>query len=300
MSRRQGGFWVAAVALVLLGYGCGGGGGATEQAQTEQAPTEPVTVEEPALDVIVRQYRRDQVLRQVQLTVTNRSGGPLEVLSVALEAPGYAAMAPTPKDAEIAPDARVDLPVVLGEARCAEGTAQSAGQAVVLARVRAEDGTERDVEVVLPSPDELLDRLLTRECDTLVLARALSVTFGPTWTPAEIDGQRTLRGSLAVQRLDSGEPLTVAATAGSVIFTLTPVDAVAPLLVLAPGQDRADIPIEITASRCDPHALADSKRTFVFPLWAAVGDGEEIATTIAVDDAARARLDELIRTGCGV
>jgi len=294
---------IAVVAVVLVCTGCGGEAEQPEQPrQTEQntAP-EPVGVEEPALEVMLLQYRLDQAPRRIQVAVTNSGDAPIEITSVALEAPGYASLPPTPKHAEIAPAARVDLPVVLGEARCAEGTDQSAGQAVVLARVRAEDGAERDVEVALSSPDEVLDRLLTRECDQLTLARALSVTFGPTWTPAELDGQRTLHGSLAVQRLDSAEPLTVSGTQGNVIFSMKPLaETRSPLLVLAPGQSRADIPIEITASRCDPHALADSKRTFFFPLWAAVGDGEELATFITVDDAARARLDELIRTGCGV
>jgi len=272
----------------------------SSEPEQDTAP-DPTAAEEPALEVALLQYRLDQARRRVQVAVTNRSPAPIEVLSVALEAPGYTAMPPTPKDAELAPAARVNLPVVLGEARCAQDSAQSAGQPVVLARVRGQDGSEHEVEVTLPSPDETLDRLLTRECNQLALARAMSVTFDPTWTPAEVDGHRTLHGSLAVQRMDSAEPLTITGTAGSVIFTLLPRDATrSPLLVLAPGEPRGDIPIEITVSRCDPHGLADSSRTFFLPLWAVVGDGDEVATTITVDDAARARLMELIQTGCGL
>lgn len=305
MTQRRFRSVAGVVALVLLCAGCGGQTQQTDEttptAQTAPSAAEPAAVEEPALEVELLQYRLDQAPRRIQVAVTNRTGAPITVTSVALEAPGYAGMPPTPKDSEIAAGARVDLPVALGEARCAEGTAQSAGQPVVLARVRAEDGAERDVQVTLPSPYEPLDRLLIRECAQLALARALSVTFAPTWTPAPVDGHRTLHGALAVQRLESAEPLTVSGTQGNVIFTMGPLGAAAsPLLVLEPGQDRAEIPIEITVSRCDPHALADSKRTFFLPLWAAIGDGDELATFITVDDTAQARLDELIQTGCGL
>lgn len=298
MRRSLSRSWVAAIAMAVLCAGCDGRTSATEQVKgTESpAPAEP----EPELEIELLQYRLDQAVRRIQIAVTNRSAAPITVTAVDLEAPAYAPMPPTPKDSEIAPGARVDLPVVLGEARC-EGDADSAGQAVVTARVRAEGGAERDVEVALPSPYEPLDRLLTRECAQLELARAMSVTFSPSWNPAPVDGHRTLLGALVVERRDSTEPLTVSGTAGNVIFTMHPLgEARSPLLVLAPGEDRGEIPIEISASRCDPHALADSKRTFFLPLWASVGDGEELSTFVSTDEPTRARLDELIQTGCGL
>lgn len=286
-----------AAVLSLTGAGCGAGAPEREAPPPAVAVAEP----EPELEVALLQYRLDQELRRIQVAVTNRGDAPVTVRAVALAAPGYADLPPTPKDSRIAAGGRVDLPVVLGEARCADGTTQSAGQAVVTARVQAEGGAEREVEVALPQPDETLDRLLTRECAQLALARAMSVTFAPTWTPAPVDGHRTLLGALVVERQESAEALTVAGTAGNVIFSMHPLDeARSPLLVLAPGEDRAEIPIEITASRCDPHALADSKRTFFLPLWAAVGEGEELSTFITMDEPARVVLEELIQTGCGL
>ena len=57
-------------------------------------------------------------------------------------------------------------------------------------------------------------------------------------------------------------------------------------------------PIAITAARCDPHALIEYKRTFIFTAYVAVDDGEPARVDFR-PRAAPAALEELLRSCMG-
>ena len=60
---------------------------------------------------------------------------------------------------------------------------------------------------------------------------------------------------------------------GNVIFTLT-VDAESnPILRVTDDEPAARVPVTISADRCDPHAVAEFKRPYVFLSWIAVRVG---------------------------
>src|SRR4029434_4266805 len=104
----------------------------------------------------VKQYRRDELRRVVQVTITNRGTTPIAVEQIGLKAQGYVPTPPAAGGASIQPGDRVDLPVQLGAGKCGDsGTTPaatpSAGPVVVTARVRPAAGSAaEDVELVLP------------------------------------------------------------------------------------------------------------------------------------------------------
>ncbi len=279
---------VAIAALLLAGC----------QAPAEQVSEEP-TVADVRLAATLKQYRVDQARRVVQVSVTNEGAAPVRIEQLRLDAPGFAPMDPTPKDTDLEPGRRVDLPITFGEARCGDGPPYSAGAATVPMRVTVGDGPAQEVRLELEAPNELLDRLLSSECEQRALAEALAIEFGPSWELDSTEDQERLRGSVVLRRLSSGDPLAITGIAGSVILAIQPVPPQpSPLVTLDSATPSAELPVEITAARCDPHALSDSKRTFVFPTWVSVDGGPEQYTTIALTDDDRQRMDELIKAGC--
>jgi hypothetical protein len=96
-------------------------------------------------------------------------------------------------------------------------------------------------------------------------------------------------------RGDSAETATLTGLSGNVIFTLEPRD---PLPIeLAPDQATADVAVRVSATRCDAHAFAESKKTFVFGAWIVV-DGVERRIEYAATGDAKAALQELFNR-CG-
>ncbi|MFD0660085.1 hypothetical protein [Thermocatellispora tengchongensis] len=71
-----------------------------------------------------------------------------------------------------------------------------------------------------------------------------------------------------------------------------------PVAVLEDGQDRVDVPVQFTAFGCDPHALAESKKTFVFPHWVGVGDLEPHYLSFPLSPELREELQDLIDDTC--
>jgi hypothetical protein len=59
----------------------------------------------------------------------------------------------------------------------------------------------------------------------------------------------------------------------------------------------ASAPITITASRCDPHALIEYKRTFIFTASIQMDSAEPARVDIKAEGAARRALEDLL-TSC--
>lgn len=59
------------------------------------------------------------------------------------------------------------------------------------------------------------------------------------------------------------------------------------------------MPLAVTATRCDPHALTESKTTFVFPAYAAVSGAEPALVQVTATGASRRALQTLLDGTCG-
>jgi hypothetical protein len=104
---------------------------------------------------------------------------------------------------------------------------------------------------------------------------------------------------VVVERGAEDIAVTIQDLTGSVMYAITTAGP-RPLGTLAPGQRRLAIPVTATPGRCDPHAVAEIKKPFVFPAWAKLGDGEKLYTEIVVSDADKKRLDTMLRRVCAL
>lgn len=290
MRHREIG-WLAALALALS---------ACQDETTAPAPLAAVPpaaeapIAGPSLEVTLTQYRSDQARRVVQVKLGNAGAEPVRVEQAQLDAPGFEPVAASAKDTVLEPGDRVDLPVPYGAGRCQDAPAAPPS---VVTRVRVADGPVQEVRLTLPAPDELLDRLLADECAQRALAEAVTIEFGSSWTA----GPGNLRGAIVLRRFNSDEPITLQRIAGSVLFNIAAVpDHPAPLLALQPEAVTAELPVELTAPRCDSHAIGGSQRSYVFPLWLTLGDAPEQYTALEPDADGRRLLDELVQRSCGL
>jgi hypothetical protein len=246
----------------------------------------------PELTAEARQYRADVAHRRLAVALTNEGAEPVTVLSVQLAAPGFEPQAATERVVELAPGARVDLRTQYGAARC-DGPPPGPPD---LARVtvRAPDGSQDELRVVLPPGTGLLERIRTKDCAQRELRAAVDLQLGPTWTRS---GER-LVGELVVLRGSGDAPVTVTEPAGHIVFTVRPAVAASPLVALAPGQRRAEVALTLTPTRCDGHALASNSRASIFGFYISVGGAEPLQTPVTADPALQAQLARLAAEVC--
>jgi len=268
---------VLAAALV----GCGAAGPAPA---AERAPA-------PRLAAEVKQYRSDIAKRTVAVTLDNPGDRDLLVRSVGLAAAGFADDPPAEVAVEVAARSRVDVRVPYGEVECA--TARRGAADVALLGVQDADGTWHDVRLEL-APGGLLDRLHARECADQALLAVVDVGLSPQWSR---EGA-ALTGALVLERRSGSAPVTVVEPGGNVLFTVRPAGPAMPMGTLAGDAAALELPLRITATRCDVHAFADSKRSYVLTFSLALGGGEPQLVTTTADTSLQRQLDRLALDTC--
>ena len=80
------------------------------------------------------------------------------------------------------------------------------------------------------------------------------------------------------------------------IFTIRVDDDEPPILRVTDDEPLAGVPVTVSAERCDPHTLGESKRTFIFLAWVAVGEAEPVAMDLEPTGAARSALEQVFST----
>lgn len=296
--RRPGRVPAVLALLVLMPLaGCAGDDEPDDRAPAAKPTASPSVSQTPDGPIAfeLRQYRTDELVRRIQIVVTNQQAVPIHVVDVGMRSPGYTDVPPTRHDADIAPGRTVDLPVFLSQPLCAPGLTQSAGTVTVVATVR-QGATTKKVQLPLPTPQILLDRLLTDECSLRAVRDAMTVTFGPSWQPT--DQPAVLHGTVELRRRTSTEKITVEKLGSSVIIEVKPRTEDKPLAEMAPDQDTASVPVEVSTQRCDPHAVGESKQTYLLPVWLRIGDSDELFAPLQLDARQLAHLKRLIDTGC--
>lgn len=269
--RRSAAWLAAGSAAAVLFVGCANDG--------ESAASEP------DLRGRVRQSNLDQSLSSIRVQVLNDGSKPVDVRELVLHVPPFPDAA-SEVDAVIPPGRRIDFRVVYGEPSCA-GSMPTPAAATAEA---VADG--RAVDIAVDDSQNVLRRLLTLFCDRQRLGEVVTVSLGERWT-REPAGDALL-GTIELRRIGRDVDVTVQNLSGSVVFRLQPVHAGEPIAVLSAAQDVLSIPIRATALRCDPHALAEGKKNYVFPVWLGLAGGpQEVKLELRADVAMRPMFDSL-------
>ena len=263
-------------------------------------PAAPRPAAEVGLEGRFLQYRRDVPRRVVQVQVVARDAG-LVVEDAELRLAAYAPARRTGTRTALRPGAPVDLPFPQTEARC---DADPSGPSSALLTVRRDAGPPQQVLLDLPDTAVLVGRLHRPECAERALRRTVDVALVGGFVPDGEDGSAR-RTTLRLRRLvPEGPRVVVPELQNGILFTVrTSADvdepAPSPVLVLEPGQPEAEVPIVVRAERCDPHALAESKRTSIFRLPFEIDGAEPVQLLLQTDPASQDLLVQYATDACG-
>lgn len=267
-----------AALLLALCVGCGG-------AAPPAGPDGGLpSAAEAGLSGSVMQYRSD-IARRV-ITIRVRAGGPLGVRDVVLRPAGFDAGEPAPVDAQLAPGTTVDLKATYGPARC-DGSTTGATDAVVEVQ---QDGAARRVRLDLEDRYGLFTSLHRAECAERTIRRQVEFSFVGGWSPSP-DGAAQ-RSTLRLRRLEGRAAVTVSELGGTTLFGLRAGPPGGPVAVLGPDAPEVSVPAEVQATRCDDHALAESKRATAFSMLVSVDGGVLVKLVLDPDQAGH---DTLVR-----
>ena len=278
-------FVVLALALTSCGDDAGSAA-ATDPTTTLASGTTETTVEPVGgLVAEIGTNRLYAVHRGLGLALENVTDAPIVVRSMQLDTPQFEVLPPTRREVTLTPDRRLVLALPYGEVRCEEPAGLTFAVEVVL------DGGE---ELHLDAVEEYegaVARLHARECAAADVHERVAITFGDEW---EQHGVETT-GVLQMAQRHPGEPVAIDDAVGNVIFTLHTEDA-HPVLEVSDAEPSAEVPVTISADRCDPHAVAEFKTPYLFLSWVAVGDGEPVPVPLELTGGARQALVDLIAT----
>lgn len=243
----------------------------------------PPAIAAPSLTGDVAFPRTLQADRMVEVQVTGPDAAEWLVTSAALDSAAFAPLPPSDQNVKLREARPGRLRVPLGPATCPPGP----GAASAVLTLRSPAGAT--AQTTVPLPTEVLEQINADECATAAVVAAAVPSLGE---PESVSGT-SVTTTLALTR---GEALAAGAGAhvtdmrGSVIFTLAPAPGAALPLTLAPASATVTLPVVITATRCDQHAFAESKKTFVFAVWVALDGAEPAYVEIQPGPALRAAL----------
>lgn len=276
MRERLGGRWPALLAVTCAATvalaGCG--------------DAEPASARAPQLTAEIIQSNLDKSLGAVRVSVENHGQAAVRIDDLVLRAAPFPDR-PSEYESVLLPGRRINFRVPYGTPDC---TGADPGLGRVVAEIRAA-GEQFVIDV--DDSQNALAGLLEQLCGRQRLAEIADVTLGHRWTLTP-DGAAAI-GSIEIRRLSTGPAVALVKLGGSVVFTLQPVDERQPVAMLAGGQGAVSVPVRAVPVRCDPHALAEGKKNYVFPMWLTV-DGEE--GEIHVELQAELGVQNVMRTLC--
>ena len=237
-------------------------------------------------------YGRHAAVRaKADLRLVNTGTAEVRFATLQVRHPLFEQLPPVERRTVLPADGEVRLvPVPLGAPRCDRD--DPAGATLVAG---VDDGSELSLPLVDREPG--LVRAHRLACATAAVQEVVTVEL-------RTDGVRTatpqgpgLAMTLHLDRRSRGA-VSVTELSGSILFSVAGTPP-APLLDLPDGVQESAAPVVLLASRCDQHALIESKTSFTFPLFARIdgGDPARLSTTATgpARDALQALLDDTCR-----
>lgn len=278
------------VILALVLAGCSGSPGSSGSGA-------PAEVAVPAgVTMSVLQYRSDQALRRVQITVHNDGTAPVTVARATLTAAGFVGDAAWTSrggtdDATIRPGEAVDLPAALPARVTCPGSRPVTATARL--QLRGSGATTRPAPVT--DAYGALTTVHEQDCLEQAAARVARLELVE---PLRTEGRRTF---LDLRLTPTGRPGTVTVESVRSTTLLDPPDGDAWRLgtVVGPGGP-VTASLELQPARCDPHAIAEDKLGTVFTLTLHVDRGASGVVDLPAGTKLRGEIQNWVLAACGL
>lgn len=262
---------------------------ATSTTTTDAPP--PTTAAPNGVGANVEQGRTYVARDLLELFLRNESDAGVEVAAYRLVDPRFALLEPTARDVSIPPGLGPrSMPMPYGAIDCGAGL--EAGTASIEVTM---SGGEVVPVPVDPAGQEFLDAFRADKCEVQRIGEIVSLRWSTPITDVDV---ATVRFPLVVERRSGDEPITIEDVAGSVVFADRLVDQGALPVTLEPGTDRVEIEVELSAARCEAHALTESNKTFRFGVWVSIDGQPSHRVDVIPEGEPRAALEAAMEAGC--
>lgn len=210
-----------------------------------------------------------QADRWVEILVSGTTDDDWLVTSARIESPYFEAAAAVGRNVRLFDGSLAHVKVPLGAVTC---PADASRKAVAYLELVHDSGATSSLTLELP--EDVLIGINQDECE----AKAVTDIAMPNLGKPQGGEGTIVESTLSLTRgtVEPHASVTVTAMRGSVIFGMEPMRSEELPLTLAAGADGASINVVFEASRCDDHAFAESKKTFVFPVWLSVDGAEPV------------------------
>ena len=288
--RPAGVVCATAIAVIAAISACAGDPDAEVTAGTPGATASAIPPPTVATVGTIHRQRTLEAERKVEVRVTATSEPRGIVTSVSMTSPYFSSSGTVPTNVLLIDGDESRLRVPLGAPVCPAGE----GETIATVEVRAKEGVTLAATQVRLS-DAVLAEINAEECAAKVATDAAQPalsTAADAWVTEGVEAST----QVTLTRGPSDAAATLTGLSGNIIFTLEPAEGALPV-TLAPEEESVTVPVTVRATRCDAHAFAESKKTYVFPAWIEV-DGEEIAVEYTATGAVEDRLYALF-SACG-
>lgn len=272
----------AAIALLAVAaVGCTSDDEPTSARDTADPSATDAGLPDAPFRADLNQNRIQEGSRDVNAKLTNVSGAPLTVSTIALHSTQFEPMPPAEKGSTFTPGATIDLVVEYGEPTC-EGELEQLAYDVTL-----DDGSTITVPVNRHGV-AWIRRLYDRDCALDDIHSIASIAYADTsaFTREQVDGELKLVGDLVIKANPEAAPdasFTVDEVFGSVLvnFGARSADELPRTFTASEGELR--LPLSIGAFRCDPHARGESSQTFLWSVYLTPSDGPQVRLILTPD-----------------
>lgn len=248
----------------LLVAACGG---------SDETAIAPAATAAPTADLLVsvERSRLFEQQRTMAVTAENRGADTVALVDPWLDSGRHEVAQADPRTVTLEPGRRLTFPLPYGPARCDGDLPDVLTVHALIAGV--------DVSFESPITDPIRGTH-ERECAAERARAGVELAFADDWA---VDGA-TAAGTLTVRPTEPDVAVTDVRTA--IVFVTQ---------VGAPLPATTDLPLTVSAQRCDVHALIESKKTFTVAVHVQVGDADPVPVEIVADDGAvRSALDRAI------
>jgi hypothetical protein len=183
------------------------------------------------------------------------------------------------------------MPMPYGAPRCAD---PAAGLEPPVVEVTHADGSVVPVPVD-PAGQAFLTTFHADKCEVQRIGEVVSLRWSTPVVP--VDGA-TVRVPLLVEHRSGDEPVTIEEIGGTVVFADRLVDPGSVPVTIGPDRTRTVIDVELSAARCEAHALTESNKTFRFSVWVSLGRGPSHRVEVIPDGEPMAALAAAMQAGC--
>lgn len=244
----------------------------------------------PSLSASITQYTSDVLPRRLQVQVHQGAGPAVTMRAVVVRVPGFAGTVRQELDDLTRPNGTIDLPIPLGRAEC-----PAVARSPVQVELRTTAGVLRLTAI---DPDGLVRRLHAEECAVRQVLAQVPLRWSRTWTRHGTASRAVVAGHLIVGPVAAGHRAAVTGLDGTVLFEPSAPPLREPLR-LAAGR-RAAIPVTLAPARCDPHAVAEAKAGYAFPVRVSLDGAASVRVRVQPEAAAQTDMHDMLIEHCGL